>query len=53
MKAGVRINKEIMVSFNYDKKNRKIEVLVLDGKDRYTGTLDFAKENKKSKKSEK
>lgn len=50
MKAGVRINKEIMVSFNYDEKNKKIEVLVLDGKQRYIGSLDFVKKNKKSEK---
>lgn len=50
MKAGVRINKEIMVSFNYDEKNKKIEVLVLDGKQRYNGSLDFIKKNKKSEK---
>ena len=50
MTAGVRINNEIMVSFNYDDKNKKIEVLVIDGKARYTGTLDFIKKNKKSEK---
>ncbi len=50
MKAGVRINKEIMITFNYDEKKKKIEVLVLDGKERYTGTLDFVKKNKKSEK---
>ena len=51
-KAGVRINNEIMVSFNYDEKKKAIEVLVVDGKARYTGTLDFVKKNKNLKNKE-
>lgn len=38
-KAGVRFTNDLMVSFDYNEDTKEMNVLVVDGADRYTGSV--------------
>ena len=38
-KAGVRFSNDLIVSFDYNEETKEMNVLVVDGANRYTGTV--------------
>jgi len=48
-KAGVRFSNEIMVSFEYDEQTKNINVLVIEGKNRLTGSAKLTNAAKTTK----
>lgn len=49
-KAGVRFTNDLVVSFDYDEDTNDINVLVVDGSDRYTGSVTLTQQTRKTAK---
>lgn len=42
-KAGVRFSNDMMISFEYDEQTKDINILVVEGNDRLTGSVELEK----------
>ena len=42
-KAGVRFSNDMIVSFEYNEQTKNINILVIEGKDRLTGSVELEK----------
>ena len=50
-KAGVRFTNDLIVSFDYNEDTKAMNVLVVDGSDRYTGNVTVTKATKSTAKT--
>lgn len=48
-KAGVRFSNDMMISFEYDEQTKDINILVVEGNDRLTGTTKVTNAAKTTK----
>jgi len=47
-KAGVRFSNDLIVSFDYNEETKAMNVLVVDGTNRYTGSVTVTEDTKKT-----
>ena len=47
-KAGVRFTNDLIVSFEYNEETKEMNVLVVDGTNRYTGSVTVTEATKKT-----